>query len=125
MRALPSWSNNAVKRLVKAPKPHFVDTGLAVHPAYFTAEKLNPEKGPFAGPRKLCPRRTRQAEPLERGPLQLLAFPRQGRGGVDIVVENHEGRIAGVEVKAAATVGRRDFAGLTWQRQRVTALLAA
>ena len=29
VRTLPSWSNNAVKRLVKASKLHFVDTGPA------------------------------------------------------------------------------------------------
>lgn len=29
VRSLPAWSSNALKRLVKAPKLHFVDSGLA------------------------------------------------------------------------------------------------
>ena len=31
---------------------------------------------------------------------------------VDIVVENHDGAVVGIEVKAAATVGASDFRGL-------------
>lgn len=113
VRTLPSWSNNAVKRLVKAPKMHFVDTGLAAHLANFTAEKLTPEKGPF-GPllESFVLGELDKQNRWSEGRYDFSHFRDKDGSEVDIVVENHEGRIAGVEVKAAATVGRKDFAGL-------------
>ena len=114
VRTLPSWSNNAVKRLVKAPKLHFVDTGLAAHLVNCTAEKLTPEKGPF-GPllESFVLGELDKQNRWSEGRYSFSHFRDKDGAEVDIVVENHEGRIAGVEIKAAATVGRRDFAGLT------------
>lgn len=40
VRTLPSWSNNALKRLVKVPKLPFVDAGRADHLVNFTAKRL-------------------------------------------------------------------------------------
>lgn len=77
VRSFPSWSNNAVKRLIKAPKLHFVDTGLAAHLAIITVEKLTPGKGVFGmllGSFVLA--ELEKAMPMEQRPLQLLAFPR-------------------------------------------------
>jgi predicted AAA+ superfamily ATPase len=43
---------------------------------------------------------------------RLFHFRTQGGQEVDIVLEDAAGRVAGVEVKASATVGTRDFMGL-------------
>lgn len=42
----------------------------------------------------------------------LYHFRDKRKREVDIVLERADGRIVGVEVKASATVGRRDFNGL-------------
>ncbi len=46
-----------------------------------------------------------------------------GRGEVDIVLERDDGMIAGIEVKASATVKASDFAGLrAWPKPAGIAL---
>ena len=84
------------------------------HLANFTAEKLTPEKGPF-GPllESFVLGELDKQNRWSEGRYSFSHFRDKDGAEVDIVVENHEGRIAGVEVKAAATVGRRDFAELT------------
>lgn len=113
IRILPPWSNNAIKRLVKAPKLHFVDTGLAANLANITPEKLTPEKGMF-GPllESFVLGELDKQSRWSEGRYDFSHFRDKDGAEVDIVVEDQEGRIAGIEVKAAATVGPRDFSGL-------------
>jgi predicted AAA+ superfamily ATPase len=114
VRTLPAWSTNAVKRLMKSPKMHFVDTGLAASLARISVPAINEDKTQFghllesfvlAELAKQCG--------WSEGRYEFSHFRDLDGAEVDIVIENHEGRIAGIEVKAAATVGRKDFAGLT------------
>jgi predicted AAA+ superfamily ATPase len=44
--------------------------------------------------------------------FELFHFRDKDLNEVDIVIENTEGRVVGVEVKAAATVAAKDFQGL-------------
>lgn len=113
VRILPSWSNNALKRLIKAPKLHFVDTGLAANLANITPEKLSPEKGLF-GPllESFVLGELDKQNRWAKGRYNFSHFRDKDGAEVDIVVEDQEGRIAGIEVKAAATVGPKDFSGL-------------
>jgi uncharacterized protein len=114
VRTLPAWSTNAVKRLMKSPKLHFVDTGLAAALARIAAPAIDEDKTPFGNLLEsfVLAELTKQCGWSE-GRYEFSHFRDLDGAGVDIVVENHEGRIAGIEVKAAATVGRKDFAGLT------------
>jgi uncharacterized protein len=114
VRTLPAWSTNAVKRLMKSPKLHFVDTGLAASLARIAAPALDEDRTPFGNLLEsfVLSELTKQCGWSE-GRYDFSHFRDLDGAEVDIVVENHEGRIAGVEVKAAATVGRKDFAGLT------------
>jgi predicted AAA+ superfamily ATPase len=50
---------------------------------------------------------------------------RAGEREVDVIVERPSGEIVGIEVKASASVGPRDFAGLTHIREQIGARLAA
>lgn len=114
VRTLPAWSTNAVKRIMKSPKLHFVDSGLAAALARMTAPALHEDKTPFGNLLEsfVLAELVKQGGWSE-GRYDFSHFREHDGAEVDIVVENHEGRIVGVEVKAAATVGRKDFAGLT------------
>lgn len=113
VRSLPAWSNNAVKRLIKAPKLHFVDTGLAAHLANITAEKLTPEKGSFGMLlESFVLGELEKQSRWSKGRYTFSHFRDKDGAEVDIVVEDQAGRVAGIEIKAAATVGRKDFTGL-------------
>ena len=113
VRRLKPWFRNELKRLVKSSKLHFIDSGL------------------LAGIRGLTTPRIK-ANPKLFGPLletfvhaeisKLITFAQdrhrlfhyRDHDGyeVDFVIENRVGQVAGIEVKASATVTAQDFRGL-------------
>lgn len=113
IRNLTPWHDNALKRLTKKPKLHFLDSGLlaalrSVTPERVTADRSNfgaiLESFVFSELLKLT------AWSDER--FSFSHFRDKELNEVDIVVEDSQGRIVGVEVKAAATVRNDDFSGL-------------
>ena len=118
LEELPPWHNNRLSRLVKTPKLHLGDTGLAAALLGVTGADL-------------WDKRELLGQLLETFVLQELR--RQATGDpaapafhhyrdkdgveVDIVIERGPGAVAGVEVKASATVTGADFRGLRKLRQ--------
>jgi predicted AAA+ superfamily ATPase len=107
------WSTNAGVRLVKSPKIHLVDTGLAC--ALLGLDQI-PDGHPAVGPMLesfVAGELTRQLGWSEAGRGgRLLHFRTQRGREVDLVLENRREQIVGVEVKAASGVSSADFAGL-------------
>ena len=110
---LPAWSRNLGQRLVKAPKVHLVDTGLACHLLGTDARRLSEER-PLLG---------RLLESFVVGELRkqvswtdpriaLHHFRTATGSEVDVVLEKPDGSVAAIEVKASATVAASDFAAL-------------
>ena len=113
VRTLPPWHSNALKRLVKSPKLHFLDAGLLAAVKGLTPDRLSRDRTPF-GP---------LLETFVLAELLKLSswtgdrhtfshFRDKQRNEVDIVIENGLGGIVGIEVKASATVSERDFSGI-------------
>ena len=110
---LQPWYTNALKRIAKTPKLHFLDSGLLAAVRGLSFDRVRADRSElgallesfvFSEVLKL----------MTASDLQLAAYhfrDRQMRE-VDIVLERDDGRIAGIEVKAAATVTSGDFAGL-------------
>lgn len=110
---LPPWHSNRLSRLVKTSKLHLGDTGLA-------ASLLGVDAGALVRDRALL------GQLLETFVLQELRrqaswhddaigfyhFRDKDGYEVDIVLEREGQELAGVEVKAAATVTESDFRGL-------------
>ncbi len=109
---LPSWHNNRGKRLVKTPKLHVGDTGLA-------AALLNTSVATLRSDRSLLGQlletfvyqELRRQATWHSGPVEFFHYRDKDQVEVDIVME-HGGQVAGVEVKAGATVTSSDFRGL-------------
>ncbi len=110
---LQPWFSNALKRLTKTPKLHFLDAGLLAALRDITPGRVRKDKT-LLGP---------VLETFVLGELLKLAswsqeryefshFRDKERKEVDIVIEDRRGRVVGIEVKASATVNTRDFAGL-------------
>lgn len=113
VRRLEPWFRNRVKRLVKTPKLHFLDSGLLAASVGMTAARVGRERSAF-GPLLetfVFSEILRQSEwfPETAG---LYHFRDKDQNEVDVVVENLAGQIVGIEVKASATVRREDFGGL-------------
>jgi len=110
---LPPWHSNRLKRLVKSPKIHIGDTGVA-------CALLDVDRQSLAEDRDTLGRllETFVFQELRRQgswhPNALRFHHFRDRDGyeVDIVLERTGQRIAGIEVKASATVRDRDFRGL-------------
>jgi len=120
VQRLPAWAPNLGKRLVKAPKVHCVDTGLAAHLLGLD------ERGLGAAPQVLgALLETLVVNEIQKGSgwadtrARLFHFRSADRHEVDIVIEDAAGRVVGVEVRASATPGRADFAGLRALRDLV------
>ncbi|MEX1198165.1 MAG: ATP-binding protein [Pseudohongiellaceae bacterium] len=110
---LQPWYTNTLKRIVKTPKLHFLDSGLLATTRGLSFERLKTNRdllGPllesfvFSEVLKLM-----TASDLRLTPCH---FRDQQMREVDIVLERDDGMIVGIEVKASATVKSRDFSGL-------------
>ena len=114
IRRVPSYRKNLGRRLtVRMPKLHFVDTGLAAHLLGLRTEArllTSPHYGALLET-LLFMECAKHAEWAEEE-VGLYHFRDKRKREVDIVLERPDGRMAGVEVKASATLRRRDFDGL-------------
>lgn len=113
VQPLPAWSANLGKRLVKAPKLHLIDAGVAAHlqgHAEPAALALSPQLGP------LLENFVVQEVRRHMGWAETVATAWHMRTSagreVDLVLEAPGNRIAGIEVKASASVTQSDFNGL-------------
>ncbi|MDR1163029.1 MAG: ATP-binding protein [Candidatus Accumulibacter sp.] len=111
---LPAWSSNLGKRLVKSPKIHVCDSGLACHLCGAGVERLTDD--PVLAGRLLesfvAGELLKQSTWTEH-PVTLYHYRSQSGEEVDVLLEDRAGRVAAVEVKLAAGVAWRDVKGLT------------
>lgn len=113
LERLPPWHSNRLSRLVKTPKLHMGDTGLACALLGLDAKSLHANRevlGPMLETFVLQELR-RQAS-WRIAPIAFHHFRDRDGVEVDIVLEQGIGKVAGVEVKAAASVNTSDFSGL-------------
>lgn len=110
---LPAWSANLSKRLIKSPKIHLVDTGLTVFLAGHTPQRLASDTGHFGHLLEsfVVGELKKQATWVETR-VGLYHYRTTAGQEVDIVLESPAGSLVGIEVKSAATVLSKDFAGL-------------
>ncbi len=113
VRFVPAWAGDVARRLVKSPKILFVDAGVCAHLAGADAARMasDPDRfGPlletFVGGELV-----RQIE-WAAGRVELMHY-RDGAGAeVDWVLEDAQGRLVGIEVKATSSPTAGDFKGL-------------
>lgn len=113
VHSLQPWFTNKLKRLIKSPKLHFLDSGLLA-----ALKDMSPER--------IAKNRTAFGAILETfvvGEILKIAswgdercsvshFRDKDGNEVDLVIENRRGEVVGIEVKASATVSSADFSGL-------------
>ena len=109
---LPPWHGNQMKRLVKTPKLHLGDTGLACTLLGLDANALWADRGLFGRILEtFVYQELRRHAGWRQNPTAFSHFRDKDQVEVDIVLES-VGLAAGVEVKAASTVTAADFKGL-------------
>jgi predicted AAA+ superfamily ATPase len=111
-RLLP-WHNNSISRLIKTPKLHLGDTGLACGLLGFSAAMLDEDRtrlGPLL--ETFVYQELRRLASWHEEHHEFFHFRHRDGAEVDIVIERGAHQVAGVEVKAAASVTAADFKGL-------------
>lgn len=112
-RIYPYVKNRARRQSISMAKLHMVDTGLA---CYLLGLKKKQQllKSPFYGGLlenfvvMECFKHMTWAEEI----VNLYHFRDKRKNEVDIVLEQSDGRLIGIEVKASSTVRQNDFKGL-------------
>ena len=110
---LTPWHSNRGKRLVKTPKLHVGDTGLACALLGASVPTLMTDR-PLLGQllETFVFQELRRQATWYGGPVEFFHYRDKDQVEVDIVME-YGSLVAGVEVKAGATVTRSDFRGLS------------
>ncbi|MCJ8141125.1 ATP-binding protein [Falsirhodobacter halotolerans] len=113
VETVPPWFSNRLKRLVKSPKLHFLDSGLLAALRDMSPDRVARDRQAFGA----------LLETFVHSELRKIAawgearpvfshFRDKDGTEVDVVLETRDGAVAGVEVKASATVASADFRGL-------------
>ena len=110
---LPPWHSNRLSRLVKTPKLHVGDTGLGCALIGANPGSLSQDRLLFGQLLETFVfQELRRQAVCQEAPMEFYHYRDKDQMEVDIVIERGTMAVAGVEVKAAATVTPSDFRGL-------------
>ena len=113
---LPAWSRNLTRKIIRRPKIHITDSGLAAHllgknPASL-ARPTDPARGRLFES-FVANELNRQASWLD-DEVRLHHLRERDGAEIDIVAEAADGRFVAIEVKASPAVRRADARWLEW-----------
>ncbi len=121
---LPSWRRNRTARVVRRPKLHIADSGLAAGLLGLTAEAVASLNHPMTGPLletfavneiiRLCAATEMQ--------VSLHHYRDSSQHEVDLVIERSDGAVAAVEIKATSSPRADDLRNLTRFRDQLDAV---
>ena len=113
VQMLQPWSNNLGQRVIHTPKVYLNDTGLLAHLLGLTVDRLEMDAALGGGVlENFVLMELRKQSTWSNDPPQLFYWRTPAGQEVDFVLENSAGQLAGVEVKASATLGTNDVRGL-------------
>lgn len=109
VQTVPAWASNLSKRLVKSPKLYLSDTGLLAFAMGLAQERLALDPR-LAGQllENFVVMELRKQIGWSRAQPFLFHYRTQTGQEVDVLLEDRGGRIAGIEIKASASVEPRD-----------------
>jgi len=109
---LPAWQTNRLARVVKTPKLHVCDTGLAVAMLGLDAGSLYEDREIYGQlVETFAYQELRREASFRTDDIRFFHFRDHMDAEVDVVLER-AGKVAGIEVKASSTVKATDFRGL-------------
>lgn len=113
LEQLAPWHSNRLSRLIKTPKLHLGDTGVACALLGLDAESLWQDRSTLGQLLEtFVVQELRRQASFRDDDIRFHHFRDKDGAEVDLVLERGGRELAGVEVKAAATVTAADFRGL-------------
>jgi uncharacterized protein len=114
IQLIPAWSSGATKRVTRAPKLMFVDSGLA---SYLQTPRTSEQSGGLME-NFVTGELARQLTWSETAAALYHYHDRDGHE-VDAILEDNGGRMIGIEVKSAQSVRSEDLLGLRYLKQKL------
>lgn len=113
VQLLRPWSRNLGKRVIQAPKIYINDSGLLAHLLGATPDRIRTD-GNLAGMllENFVVMELRKQTTWAETQSEIFYWRTASGQEVDVVLEDRAGRVVGVEIKAAATLGTSDVRGL-------------
>jgi predicted AAA+ superfamily ATPase len=112
LRRVRAWHRNDLKRLVKTPKLHFLDTGLLAALRRAGASRIQSDRSRLGNLLEgFVYSELEKQSALSPDPALISHYRDKDNVEVDFVLER-ECRVVGIEVKASATVKTDDTRGL-------------
>ena len=113
VRRIRAWHRNRLKRLVRTPKLHFLDSGLLAALRGTGAAEIAKDREKL-GPLLECfvHAEIAKAAALSDETTTITHYRDKDQVEVDLVLERSPDRVVGIEIKASATARPKDFRGL-------------
>lgn len=113
VRRVPAWSVHAPSRVVKTPKVQFLDSGLLCSLLRLNETGIARDRSLFGHALEchVYGELLKQCSWADEA-YDVMMYRDKDQIEVDFVVENRQGEIVGIEVKAAASLKSSDFSGL-------------
>lgn len=119
VKRIPAWTSSATTRATRQRKLAFVDSGMCAHLAGLSAERLqrDPSRSGSLLESFVISEIMRQLSWSDTF-ARLYHYRTRDGQEVDAVLEHHDGRVVGIEVKASSSVSGDDVAHLRHLRSR-------
>jgi uncharacterized protein len=121
IRYLPAWSRNQAARVIRRPKLHLTDTGLAAHLLGVDADGLAARVAPSRGAlvESFIVNELAKQASWSPFPVRLHHWRVSQGPEIDLVAERGNGRVVGIEAKATDAIRQDDFKGLAALRDHL------
>ncbi|MGH3908440.1 MAG: ATP-binding protein [Pseudonocardiaceae bacterium] len=121
IESVPAWSTNRLSRLTTTPKRHLVEPAL-LGPLLGARRTAVLQDGDLLGrllDSFVIAQLRSELVVSELGPRLYHLRQENGRHEVDLIIELADGRVIGIEIKAAAAPRRADGKHLSWLRDHL------
>lgn len=117
---LPAWSNNFGSRFIKAPKVYLIDSGLLSYLLNTTLEK-SMNDAMFMGKivENFVVSEIKKQATWSETAINLYHFRTPSGEEIDLILEDLEGNIVGIEVKNSSSITPHDFKNLKYLQERI------
>ena len=114
VKLVPAYSNNQLKRVVKSPKVHFIDSGLASYLLNIDKEGAMTKRGDVYGDlvESFVYSELIKHQAYSEVSMNIYHFRDQQKKEVDFVLESTDGRVVALEVKSGSRIKQDYFKGL-------------
>lgn len=111
---IPAYSNNNLKKVVRTPKVHFIDTGLASHLLNVNAENLLSQSSKYLGNlvESFVYSELIKHQSYSENNIKIYHFRDSYKNEVDFVLESKNSDIVALEVKSGSNIKKEHFKGL-------------